>query len=87
MNTLVKNILAASAFIFAIGAALASTTAKITANPVAEGFVGQCIVSSVSANCSLTGGGDICTLISHPGVQGVQPSTGDCLTAQVYRKK
>lgn len=80
MNTLVKNMLAASAFIFAIGAAFTSTSAKIVSS--AQGFSlseGDCIVGTVSASCTLNNpNGMLCSLVQDTNITAIDPAHTNC---------
>ena len=73
MNTLVKNLLSVSAFIFAIGAAFASATVEVGTR-LASGIDPnslQCVQGTVSASCTLAfvPNGVTCTLIENQNVK------------------
>lgn len=91
MNTLVKNVLAAFAFIFAIGAAFASTTSRISSTEPADGFDGfVCIDGVVSAICTLTPNNNaICTLIvgtTRTDFNAKEDGTPNCQQAKPYHR-
>ena len=89
MNTLVRNLLGVSAFLFAIGAAFTSTTANI-ATKSARGLDGfnQCVLGSVSASCTLSpipGQSVTCAIVGQPTVTALNPAATDC-TGNKYRR-
>ena len=88
MNTLVKQILSVTAFLCAIGAALASSTANLSSSQP-QGFNDikvACTLGNVSQGCQLLISYSNVCMLKGTSFTAVDPNASDCRNAQAFTK-